>query len=99
MRVNPNRRPGATFAGTQTFAADAMGPPFAEAIENGQIDAMHCCDVAIAVWLREKLGHEPQTRDAGKDANRAGDDGHHPGKRVAIPGSQRIQPDTLTFPD
>ncbi len=57
------------------FDADQLGRL---AHENRERDSIH---VPVADWLREKLGHEPQTRDAGKDANRAGDDGHHSGKR------------------
>ena len=46
--------------------------------ENRERDSIH---VSVTDRLREKLGDEPQTHDAGKGANRAGNDGHHPGKR------------------
>jgi hypothetical protein len=57
------------------FDADQLGRL---AHENRERDSIH---VPVADWLREKLGDEPQTRDASKDANCAGDDRDHSSKR------------------
>jgi hypothetical protein len=52
--------------------------------QHGQRDAVH---VAVTDRLGEQFGDEAETRDAGEDAQRARDHGHHPGQRD---GAQRV---------
>ena len=57
--------------------------------QHRQRDAVH---VAVADRLGQKLGDEAETRHAGQDAHRAGDDRHHAGERdgaVRIAAGQR----------